>query len=205
MGYIYIIKNDINDSVYIGQTSRNIEVRWKEHVRHTDQVIGKAINKYGCNHFYIEEIEKCPDEQLDEREKYWINYYNSFKQGYNTTTGGQEKREATEKVQEVIDLWNEGLTVNRIVERTKLNVETVRSYLNKNGISHEDIRSRANIFIGKSKARPIFQYDKDMNLIKEWPSILEATKYICAQSTILKGLKDGRPHGGFIWKYKETI
>jgi len=34
MGYIYIIKNDINDKIYIGQTSRSIEVRWKEHVRH---------------------------------------------------------------------------------------------------------------------------------------------------------------------------
>ena len=76
----------------------------------------------------------------------------------------------TNKVDLVIQLWNEGLTINRIVEATKLNVETVRGYLNKNGIGHEQIQQRANIYIGKSKAKPVGQYDLDGNLIKVWES-----------------------------------
>ena len=201
MGYIYIIKNDLNNSVYIGQTSRNLEIRWKEHVRHTDQVIGKAIAKYGREHFYIEQIEECDDNELDERERYWIQQYQSFENGYNTTTGGQDKREVTHKVQEVLDLWEQGLTINRIVKQTNLNVETVRGYLNKNGIDHKQIKARANIYIGKAKARPIIQYTPDGDIIQRWDSISQAIlQGASSEYYIRRSLEDGLPHGGYIWK-----
>lgn len=201
MGYIYIIKNDINDKVYVGQTSRNIEVRWKEHVRHTDQIIDKAIHKYGFEHFWFEQVEECKDEDLDSHEQYWIMYYNSFQDGYNITTGGQESREVTNKMQEVLNLWQQGLTVNRIVEKTKLNVETVRSYLNKNGIDHKQIKTRANYYIGKAKARPVNQYTKDGVFIKKWDSIRQAVLAgITSESSIQRSLKDGKAHGNYIWK-----
>lgn len=44
---------------------------------------------YGLEHFMIEPIEKdIPNEQLNEREQYWISYYDSFHNGYNSTIGG---------------------------------------------------------------------------------------------------------------------
>lgn len=206
MGYIYIIKNDINDNVYIGQTSRSLEVRWKEHVRHTDQIIDKAIHKYGIEHFYIEEIEKCEDDALDIREKYWIEQYNSFTYGYNCSSGGQQEKEATTRVEEVLLLWEEGLTVNRIVEKTKLNVETVRNYLNKNGINHKEIKDRANIYIGKAKARPVYQYDLNWNFIQEWESLAKAGKFIQQPgSNIGRACKTGGNAGGYHWKYKNEV
>lgn len=93
-GYIYLITNDINDNKYVGQTSRNIQERFKEHiwdsknVRHPSK-LHNAIHKYGKEHFKIQEIEFVPLDQLDEREKYWINKYNTVKNGYNISLGGQ--------------------------------------------------------------------------------------------------------------------
>ena len=46
------------------------------------------MNKYGVKNFSIEQIEECSPDVVNEREKYWIEYYNSFRNGYNATLGG---------------------------------------------------------------------------------------------------------------------
>ena len=97
MSYIYKIKNNINDKVYIGKTNKTIEERFKEHCRdckkreEENRPLYRAMNKYGIENFSIEEIEECSPEILSNREKYWIEYYNSFKYGYNATKGGDGK------------------------------------------------------------------------------------------------------------------
>lgn len=95
---IYIIKNSINDKVYVGQ-SVNIEKRWQAH-RHkgkpnvnlnqpeANNKLHKAMRELGRENFYIEVLEECSVEKLEEKEKYWIEYYNSFYNGYNGTKGG---------------------------------------------------------------------------------------------------------------------
>lgn len=97
---IYKITNLINQKVYIGQ-SVDIEKRWKTHKTHSLDYYGedfncvfyKAIRKYGLENFSFEVIEECSKEELDEKEKYWIKFYNSFLgfencNGYNMTLGG---------------------------------------------------------------------------------------------------------------------
>ena len=200
MGYIYIIKNDINDKVYIGQTSRNIEIRWREHARASGDIVCKAINKHGIEHFWIECIEECDDSLLNEREQYWIKQYDSFETGYNQTIGGQSYTVMTNKMSEVLSLWESGLTINRIITITGLNVETVRGYLNKNGINHNEIQARANKFIGAAKAKKIAQYDKNNNFIRYWESTAEAVRHGYGRSSIQRSLIDNKPHGGYIWK-----
>lgn len=49
------------------------------------------MNKYGIEHFHIEQIEECDYSIVNEREEYWIEFYNSFNNGYNATTGGDGK------------------------------------------------------------------------------------------------------------------
>lgn len=52
--------------------------------------IKRAILKYGKENFTIEVLEDCDVTILNEREKYYINLYNSYKEGYNCTEGGQK-------------------------------------------------------------------------------------------------------------------
>lgn len=207
MGYIYIIKNSKNSKVYIGQTLRDINVRWKEHLRHSDscdQPLYKAMQKYGKENFFIQCLEECADELLNSREEYWIKYFDSYNNGYNATLGGQNNFIMTSKMAEVLKLWHNNYTVNKIVEETKLNVETVRSYLNKNGITHEDIRARANKAIGKSRSKPILQYDLEGNFIKEWSSSMEVERELSIGHNNIGSVCNGKRKsaGGFIWKHK---
>lgn len=53
-------------------------------------VIYRAIRKYGLENFTFEVLEECPSELLNEREIYWINYFDSYYNGYNCTLGGNE-------------------------------------------------------------------------------------------------------------------
>ena len=110
MNGIYIIKNDINNKVYIG-LSNNIQRRWWDHHYlasiNDKSGIHQAMRKYGINHFYIKVLEELPpDRQLmGKREQYWINYYDSYLHGYNETIGGDlAQGRAKLTAEDVIDI-----------------------------------------------------------------------------------------------------
>ena len=92
---IYKIENQINGKCYIGQ-SKNIKKRVLYHhfcdFKNENNCcynskFYQALRKYGIENFRVSILEEC--ENLDERETYWIHYYDSFKSGYNSTEGGQ--------------------------------------------------------------------------------------------------------------------
>lgn len=91
---IYKITNNINNKCYIGQ-SIEIEHRFQEHKklynwkREKNKILYQAFQKYGIENFTFEIIETCKKEELDKKEQYWINFYNSYKNGYNMTSGGE--------------------------------------------------------------------------------------------------------------------
>jgi group I intron endonuclease len=97
MPYIYKITNKLNGKMYIGKTTCNVQKRWKEHLhdykksRYEKRPLYDAMLKYGPENFYIEKVEECPLEKLSERETYWIEFFGSFKRGYNATKGGDGK------------------------------------------------------------------------------------------------------------------
>ena len=97
MGYIYKITCKDTNKIYVGKSESSVETRWKEHCRaaflpsHGDYnfPFHRAIRKYGIDNFIVETIDKTDDsEEIKEKEKYWINFYNSYYQGYNATLGG---------------------------------------------------------------------------------------------------------------------
>lgn len=93
---IYKITNLINQNSYIGQ-SVDIEKRWQRHQKDAFDESGKsynyplykAIRKYGLDNFTFEIIELCNQAELNEREIFWIGYYETYIHGYNQTLGGQ--------------------------------------------------------------------------------------------------------------------
>ena len=81
---IYKIENLINHKKYIGQ-SVHIERRWVEHcLPSSTSEIAKAIKEFGKENFSFEVIEKCQPEELNEKEFYWITFYDCIvPNGYN--------------------------------------------------------------------------------------------------------------------------
>ena len=90
---IYKITNQVTKECYIGQ-SVDISKRWKDHAKcglGIDTPAGnklyKAMQTYGIWNFSWEVLEQCSKDLLDEKEKYYIDLYNSYNFGYNSNTG----------------------------------------------------------------------------------------------------------------------
>lgn len=93
---IYTITNKINGKIYVG-CSKNIYSRWKSHRselncgKHVNLYLQNSWNLYGEENFIFEIKEKCEENQLIKKEKYWIKILNSRnnKNGYNLNDGGK--------------------------------------------------------------------------------------------------------------------
>lgn len=88
---IYKIQNKITNKIYIGQTVRALKERMKEHCSHSKTAIDKALNKYEKKNFKCKVIDTAKTiEELNNKEKFWIAYYNCcVPNGYNLCTGGE--------------------------------------------------------------------------------------------------------------------
>lgn len=84
---IYKIENKNNGKVYIGQ-SNNIERRFKEHLYKQDLYIEQIIAQEGENNFSFDILEECSIEELNEKEIYYIQLFDSYYNGYNFSFGG---------------------------------------------------------------------------------------------------------------------
>lgn len=103
---IYGIKNTKTNKFYVGQ-SVSILNRWVDHRRdlkegtHHSEYLQRSYNKHGVKCFIYGIIEECSKEKLNEKEIYWINFYNSKKNGYNcaepTINGGRVFSEEDKK------------------------------------------------------------------------------------------------------------
>lgn len=88
-GYIYITTNLINNKKYIGQHKSEV---FTEDYKGSGKLLIKAIEKYGIDNFKVELLEECDSlEELNEREKYWIRYYDAVDSNmfYNLIKGGE--------------------------------------------------------------------------------------------------------------------
>lgn len=181
MGYIYKITNNINDKVYIGKTTFSIERRWKEHQKAAyssliDYPLYRAMRKYGLEHFIIEQIEEVDDKIIDEREQYWIQYYESYistGKGYNATLGG-EGNSITDK-NLVYTLWDNGYTITEISNKVKANRSNVRKILQSYAnYSVNESQQRGHRLLWQQRFEEVEQYDLQGNFIQFFPSLVAA-------------------------------
>lgn len=91
---IYKITNLKDNKIYIGQ-STDIKTRWSNHIKAALKIdsiahsrVHDAMGEEGIWNFTFELLEQCPKEKLNEREKYYIEFYQSNIYGYNKTAGG---------------------------------------------------------------------------------------------------------------------
>lgn len=90
---IYKITNKETQEIYIGK-STNIKKRWSDHVKSAyglegvaDSQFQRALKEYGIDSFTWELLEEVSKDKLTEREKYWIEFYDTKTYGYNQRKG----------------------------------------------------------------------------------------------------------------------
>lgn len=216
MGYIYKITNDINNKIYIGQTTNSLEQRFQEHkrdaIRERCEIrpLYRAMNKYGFDHFKIEMIEQCADNILSEREIYWIAYYKGYEDGYNGTYGGDGRvlynheaiRDRLKEYPYPKDVANEFGCCTDIV------YQVAKTY-------SIPVKNKGSELLKIQTSKEVLQYSKENNeFIQSFPSTADAAKWLfenhkCAALTsgvrahISENANGKRKSAyGYIWKYK---
>lgn len=139
--YCYIITNLINNKVYIGITYKDINKRLKEHIKCSRlknkkalKAINFAILKYGAENFKIELLEECDNKQLVfNAEIKFIKKYNSFKNGYNETLGGDGGPVilslTKKKIELVLTMFIKNNSLLNIASKTNLSISIIRDIL----------------------------------------------------------------------------
>lgn len=180
MAFIYKITNDINQKVYIGMTERTIEERFKEHCREYKQrrcekrPLYSAMKKYGPEHFHVELVEETNNPE--EREQYWIKYYNSYKEGYNATIGGDGKSHIdNNEIEKMLEAYNRLGTVVAVRQETGHDVGCISRFLKQAGIQVATAQE-----INKERySKQVAQCDKKTHeQLKTFNSLADAARYL---------------------------
>lgn len=142
---IYKITNLVSGKCYIGQ-SVHIERRWQEHkIPSSNSFISKKIREYGEQNFLFEILEECLQSQLNEKERYWIQYYNSIiPNGYNIAEDTSDTIHTTYRyfnkkdLLKIIDLIkNSDQSFNQIAKSFSLHPSTI-TRINKGEIHFQE-------------------------------------------------------------------
>ena len=148
-GFIYKITNKVNGKSYIGQTIQSVKERFYQHCATKcsqailNMVIHKAITKYGKSNFTIEVIEEVESANLNDRERYWIRYYDSYNNGYNSTEGGQDGIKLFKNLdtESIIREYKSGKSLREIGRLFNVDKQTIKDLLVRNNINLRTTRT----------------------------------------------------------------
>lgn len=176
MAYIYKITNDINNKIYIGKTENSIEKRFKEHCsdafrdRNEKRPLYTAMRKYGVEYFHIELIEET--DSPEEREIYWIGYYDGYTKGYNATKGGDGKLLYNHNL--IISKLKEGKYAKEIAKEIGCCIDIVYQVAKNNNI---ELKNKGNEnFIQKRKSISAFSKQNNQ-FLQSFESTAAAAKW----------------------------
>ena len=164
---IYKIKCKKNNKVYIGQSS-DIKSRFRNHKsslknnKHENNYLQYSYNKYGENSFTFELLEECDQNVLNEREIYWMKFFDSLNRnkGYNLEPGGCANKNLSIE------------TINKISETKKNNVtDEFREKMKHMHRGIKQLKTATSKHIGVS-------FDKETNKWRSCITIDRKNKYL---------------------------
>lgn len=220
---IYKITNLKNNLVYIGQTV-NFGIRRRDHWSDkTNDDLHNDIQKLGREYFKFEIIEKCDVDQLDEREKYWIEYYDSYNMGYNNTEGGSGNK-LNAKNSQCMPVYAYNLDGTFAAEYYSIASAMRKLNMKSNNITrciiHNDNHHHSGGFMWRTyktdqipafeknlDGKSIYCYDLNTRLfVKEYKTVTEAGMELCGKRTphICSAANGSRKSAcGFLWSYEK--
>jgi group I intron endonuclease len=206
--------------IYIGQ-SINVEIRknqyknFKSNKTNIGPKLYNSLQKYGFEKHQFEIIEECSLEQLNEREMYWGQYYNVLNESGLNLKIGESKglcSEETKKKMSVAHKGNKKRLGCKMSDYSKSLIRIKNSKPKPKGFMSEEHKQKISqnskgTIRNKNKtyrAKPIYQYDLQGNLLNEFQSAQEAGRYLGKSGNSIADCAAGRQKTayGFIWEYK---
>jgi group I intron endonuclease len=230
MGVIYKTTNLINNKIYIGKRIFSKDKFFRNKYYGSGKLLKVAINKYGLENFNREILEEVDNELLEEKEIYWIKFYNSnnLEIGYNLTIGGNSKYgrkigpmsyDTKKKISDSVSKYlkenghpfigktHSEETKNKI--KLKLTgVKQTPERIKKTADAHRGMKYNKPPKLEKAKidkCKKIKQFSKNGDFIREWSSIEEASKSLNICRSGISRVCSGsyKQCGGFLWMYVE--
>lgn len=140
---IYLVQNKLNSKCYIGQTTKTLEIRKKQHLSKSKTnstcMFHNAIKKYGSENFRWEILCECKDsEELNKLERFCITFWDTYRNGYNTSLGGDI-------------IWNKGKTLSKSIKE-KMSKSRIGKINGMKGKHHsEETKKRISEKVSKLK------------------------------------------------------
>lgn len=198
--YIYLIVNQINGKVYVGQTNDFFR-RKSEHLNKSKTFKTKlynAIRKYGEENFEFFIMEEVTEETKDAKEMYYIKFFDTFKNGYNSTVGGEgNKKISDEKVQKIIEDYLTTGSANQTGNNLGVDRSTVLSYARLYNLKIEKKP-------GSNTKRPVVKLEPHtQEELQIYPSLADAAKDVEGRASNIVSVCRGKKITayGYSWKY----
>jgi len=201
-----------SNKVYIGQTCKSTQAQragFQGSQYKGCPAFWNAIQKYGWNNFIYEVLETVEERTIaNEREQYYISFYQSNNPlyGYNINAGGYDSSnfEYLQRLQDIKMMWDHGATVKEIKDKYKLSQQTLAYELTQLGI---DGKERIKRSAGQYRAKIVYQYNQQKELINQYISTAEAERITgianirrtCQRNEEKNQLSNTA--GGYYWSY----
>ena len=149
IGNLYIIRNTVNDKVYIGKTYQAIERRFVEHKKEvkkgTKYKLYNAMRKHGIDNFNIELLGQFEEGLLEEKEIEYIAKYDSYRNGYNSTLGGDGYKRRVFDEEKILSDWENGISITKIAKKNGASSDTISNFLISKGVHWVDVTKNEKI------------------------------------------------------------
>ena len=215
MGYIYTITNKTDNKTYVGQTVRELDTRWKDHLKKGSncRYLKSAINKYGVENFVFKLVCITFDNQLDDMEIQYIQKYNCLApNGYNLRLGGNGGRihaETKQKISESLKLkYINGSPLRK--PHSEIHKKNISEGLKRNGLKRNSLglsQETINKISLSRRKNKIIQFDIEGNRLNSFNTCKEAAEYIGTTRANINHSCSGKRKTakGFVWKYEAIV
>lgn len=227
---IYKYENLINHMIYIGQAI-DLKERYNKHRRNMADLnhqedIYQAFREFGLDNFsyeILEQFENFDQQLLNERECYYIEYFNSLTpNGYNMVPGGTNGAGlAKGKEVEQYDLMGHfitsypsahqaqtitGISYSSICACCRNEISHTKEYQWKYANSDKTIQDISQEKI-KILQRPIYQFDLKGQFIQVYTSLQEASIQTGISKSLISNVCNlkGNTAGGYVWSYNDSM
>lgn len=217
LGEIYIIENDINNKVYIGKTLKSTEHRFKEHIRDAymckdrdaNNKFYNALRKYGAEHFRASCIGRFDVDKLSDMEIYYIKKYDSYKNGYNSTLGGEGTTTLDfdeESIKDILIKYKEGKSIADIASIYNVSPFSISNVLRKNGINTSDrVTKHKRVVMCDNLYNHIKTYDSIMDALTNFEMNYSKTGIRNFYNAVNKACKKCTIAYGYRWQYYDEL